>query len=501
MSARARANWLALLVTLFAAAWHASYAFHGIALFDEGVLADGALRLQRGELPGVDATLPYGPATYGLVAGAFSAFGASVATMRGVMVALQALCDGALFRVAWSTTGGWGALLAAMLLAVAHGSLHKSAVVVAALCGLLAAQRLGRRSDATGAFQAGLGCAAAFLFRHDVGGFAGLACALALLFECAPERVAWWKRWFALVAGFVAPLAPLLIAMGAAGFDLPRWWALEWQRIAIQEQIAVEWSPAPDGEGWRAGRIVLAVALVAAPMLHLIWGAGVVARWRRRAPLPQDTMRLASATLGLLLLNQARLVPSANHLFQAFAPVALAAADLLARRGRNVRSRVLLVAIVASVTAWAALGRSGPYSGTFKQRIEGAVPVQLATAGVSLRPEFATGLERVVAAIQRRVGVDEPLATSPGAPLLGLLAQRRLALPFAEPSYYYHSERFQREAIAALERKPPPLLVTDGSEPANYRFEEAAPLLAAWFARRYAPVQTIGPFTLFERVR
>lgn len=501
MSESARDRAIAALLLLATALFHASYAFHGVALFDEGLLADGAWRVARGDLPAVDATLPYGPATYGLVAGAFAAFGTSVATMRFVLIALQALCGGALYLLARRTTTRSGALLAVALFAVAHGSLHKSAIAAASALALLAAARIGARADSRAALEAGLATAGAFLFRHDVGGFAGIACAAALLLDARPERSAAWRRLLALGAGFAALLLPLLLALLAAGLDLPRWWALEWQRIGVQEAIAVSWSPFAETGEARWGARVLAAALLAAPLLHVAWGGGALLRWRRRAPLPQDALRIAAALFGLLLLNQARLIPSANHLFQAFLPVALAAADLLTRRGRGVAAHAAFALLVAGIASWAALGRSGLYSGTFKQRIDGAVAVRVATAGFVLRPEFAAALERLIEQIQRRVGVDEALATSPGSPLLAFLAQRRLAQPFAEPSYYYRSQRFQREVIAALERERPPLLVTDGSEPANFRFEEAAPLVAEWFARRYAPIATIGPFTLHERVR
>ena len=76
-----------------------------------------------------------------------------------------------------------------------------------------------------------------------------------------------------------------------------------------------------------------------------------------------------------------------------------------------------------------------------------------------------------------------------------------IALPYAEPSYFYFDPRFQREAIEALERAWPEVFVDDGSVPAGFRFEEAAPLVAEWIARRYRPVERFGRFTVSERVR
>ncbi len=489
------------VVALVAAAFHATYAFHGIALFDEGLLADGAWRVRDGAVIGRDAFVPYGPASYWLLAPCFAWFGQSMATLRAVTVVVQAAADGALFGIA-AASGSWvGGLLAATLLAVAHGSLHKSFLLLAVMLALLAGRSLGRRATLGAAGLAGAFAGVAFLFRHDVGAFAGVALVAGVCLETAMPRPATLQRVLALVAGFAAVVGPALLALLAAGLDLESWWAHEWQRIAVQERIDVALAPPWDADGQSGGRIVLFTALLLAPLVHLLWGGAVVLRRWRGGALVGDGARLANALFGLLLLNQARLIPSTNHLFQAMAPLALALADLLARREHGLVRRLLLVLIVAAMTTWAALGRSGPYAGTFKQRIDGAVRLDVPAGGIWLRPDFAAALTRVVASIQARVGPDETIVTTPGSPLLGFLAERRLALPYAEPSYYYHDERFRRGAIDAVERERPPLFVSDGSEPAGYRFAEAAPLLAQHLAQHYRPFDTIGPFTLFERVR
>src|SRR5262245_66403287 len=94
MSRRAQLLLAAALVAVLAGAFHATYAFDGIALFDEGLLTDGAMRVLHGERLGRDAFVPYGPASYWVLAPLFRAFGDSLFVLRATTVVLQALCDG-----------------------------------------------------------------------------------------------------------------------------------------------------------------------------------------------------------------------------------------------------------------------------------------------------------------------------------------------------------------------------------------------------------------------
>jgi len=511
MSRGARLAVAALAFAALAAWFHSTYAFDGVALFDEGLLADGAMRVLGGERLGRDAFVPYGPASYWVVAPLFHAFGASLGVLRATTVVLQAACDGALFLLAASTATVPGALLAAGFLVVAHGSLHKSFLVVATLL-VLWALRIAAKGRSGGGARAGLDAGAclgaAFLFRHDVGAFG----AVALLVVLGLDRAAFLRRLGGTAAGFAAIVGPAAFALLQLGLDPRAWWDHEWQRIAVQERIHVDFPWPAGADGWRWGRAVLSAVLLLAPCIHVAWGGAALVRRVRGKVREGDAARVGAALFGLLLLNQARLIPSANHLFQAMAPLALALGDLLARRpepaaGANARPRVATVAgplalalLLVATIVWCAGMREGPYSGTFTQRIEGGVPLDLPTGGIRLEPSEARTLAAVVRAIDARSAPNDYLMTSPGCPLLAFLAQRRLALPYAEPAYYYRETRFQEEAIAALERRRPRLFVHDPRPAATFTLERDAPLVARWLAQHYRPVATIDRFTLLERV-
>src|SRR5262249_37286204 len=156
------------------------------ALFDEGLLADGAMRVLAGERLGRDAFVPYGPASYWVLAPLFQWCGASLGVLRATTVVLQALCDGGLFLLAASSGTLPAALLGAGFLVLAHGPLHKSFLVVATLLALVAPQRVARRGEGrglAGALGAGACLGISFLFRHDVGAFGAFALLVAVVLE------------------------------------------------------------------------------------------------------------------------------------------------------------------------------------------------------------------------------------------------------------------------------------------------------------------------------
>jgi hypothetical protein len=500
---RRRALLAAGAIAAAAFLFHAWYGYDGLALFDEGLLADGSMRVLAGEALGRDVFVPYGPGSYWVTAPLLAAFGANLAVLRTVMLATESLCAGGLFLVAASLATPLGALLASALLVVAHGSFHKCFLVLAALLVLFAGRRIARRPDLCNSFAAGLVAGVAFLFRHDAGAFGAFALAVAIVADGDAARKPALRRLLVLAGGLLVVIFPAALFLVSRGLDPASWWDHEWQRIAVQERIRVDFPWPLTQQGWRWGRAFLSAALVVAPCLHVGWGGAALWRRARGRSLESDALRVAAALFGLLLLNQARLIPSVNHLFQAMAPLALALGDLLARRAR-VRPRLghaALALLLVALVAWCGTMEGGPYAGSFAQRIRGAVPLAIPAGGVDLEPREAATLTRLVEAIDRRVPAGGSIVTSASCPLVAFLSRRALALPYAEPAYYYRDERFQREAIAALERRRPALFVHDPRPAATFTLEREAPLLALYLADHYRAVESIEPFTLYQRVR
>jgi hypothetical protein len=500
-------------VFLAACAFHASYAFHGLAEYDEGLLLDGAARVLRGETWGRDFQAPYGPGRYYALAGWWQLFGPSVGSWRGLAVVLQALADALVFRLVVRRAPWSAALSAAVLLAVAHGSLFKSFLllsIVLVLCaGWLADARRGR-CLAAGALL-GLAC----VFRYDIGAFGLVALVLGGVLagggprgavSGAASRAAW------LAAGCAAPVLLTGALLAAAGFSPSTW--CEQTRVFLGAQLKIRpehpalWEAGAAGplEHWLLWTAITGSALTC--VAHLL---GVVARRRRGAPLDGDGFRAAAALFGLALFHQLSVMVTLNRLFQIVAPTFVLLADLLCRRGRGAPVRVparaparagqaALLGVTLLVIAWVHLTTQGMHPGSYTARNADFVPLEVRRAGILVAPATARNLGALVETIRAEVPEGEPIHVGLRPQALAFLADRPLALPYAEVCYFMTNAAAQQDAIAQLERARPRLYIEDPRPVIWFTMEADAPLLARYLAEHYAVQRSIGPYTVWQRL-
>lgn len=496
MSAPRSRRVASLGVLLIAAAFHAWYATHGLALFDLGILVDGAARTLDGEWFARDFVAPYGPLRYWLLAAAFATCGASLATWCGLAVALQAGVNAVVFHLTWKRSRWWGAALATAMVMVAHGSLHKTFLLVASVLVLLAAQELLGR-DRPRPVRAGLLLGLAGLLRYDAGVFGLVALLAGLALMPHHRRFSGGAR---LVLGATALTLPVVLFLLAAGASGEEWWSLTLQRVAVQERIDYSLPGWRNAEGsWAWGGIGVRGLLAG---LLLLYGATLgpaLLRACGRRSRDGDGWSAATGLFGLFLLNQARLIPSANHVFQALLPAAILAGWQLAAPERRRAGPLVLTAITALLITYVHLCTSGPYPGSYTVRREARTFLDLPRAQLFVTGQEDRDLRQVIRYIQELVPPEGAVATGPGCALLAFLSDRRLGVPFAEPSYYYRSERFQQMVIETLDREQPAVFVHDRRPAATFRFEEEAPVLARHVQDHYQPWREVGPFLVLRR--
>ncbi|MFO0982439.1 MAG: hypothetical protein U1E76_12005 [Planctomycetota bacterium] len=505
-----RVRWRPLIpAALFAvaAAFHMSYAGCGIAVFDLGILLGDTDRVLRGEVFGRDFIAPYGPGSYYLLAPILALFGRSLFVVSAVFALLRALLDVLTYRLAVPLMGRGVALLPFALAAVAHGSLHKSFLAAAQLLALFGLAVLVRRDTVRHKLTAGALSGAALLLRYDVGVFALVSLVVASAFQhTARTRIAGVGRDVAwLAAGALLVLVPAAAGLLARGLDPQWWWDHVWQRIRVQEAIA---APYPRVlEALHRGDLK--------PLVRASWiGLGVL--------LPIVATLLASragerralvagvACFGLLMMNQVRLIPSLNHFLQvSTAPylllgflLALALRGWLARGGLRRAAALAILAGPWLITTWrVTAGADDPYPGSFTQAWSDAVPLPGARGGMRAPRDQVAAFCAVIDFVHDHTQPGDRILASSNCPLFYFLCDRAPAIPFVEPAYYYRPERYEQEAIDAVERWRPPVFIDDQRAAATFAMAQAAPEFYAHLARWYRQAAVVPPFILCLRRR
>ncbi len=267
--------------------------------------------------------------------------------------------------------------------------------------------------------------------------------------------------------------------------------------------LAVPVQSSPDGARWLYTLVHSWVHVRSFLPLLAIWCALVVL-WRGRGSATADQPFFAITVFATAVFLTYYPYSDVNHFQWAWPVQTILVCALVdryvARDGRWARAWWLLPAGFAAVQ-WFELAthfvRPDPASGAWQAR----------TFHYAAQPR---GDVLVPAANAARV--DAAVAfirdfTAPGTPVLelyghhlGFLADR------PNPTYYdyfwpgFLDEAAQRDTIAALEARPPALVIghrrDDADEPLA-RFTEYFPLLGDYLAVRYEPVQRIGPYVFY----
>ncbi|MHC5210474.1 MAG: glycosyltransferase family 39 protein [Planctomycetota bacterium] len=510
----AKTAWIgAAGVFLAACGFHAWYAFYGVSDYDEGLLLDGAARVLRGETYGGDFHAPYGPGRYYLLAAWWKLFGSSVATYRGLTVLVQALADALVFRIVARRSSWTGALCSAALLAVAHGSLFKSFLLLTLVLILAAADLIDRDGGSAGAGRrrwlgAGALLGLACVFRYDIGVFAVAALGASCVLVGSPAgasasgagrrgslvRIAW------LCVGCAGPILLVASALTAAGASPVDWWQQTRVFLGAQMRIRPDNPPlfGPDGPGPLENWLLWA-AIVGSALCCVGQVAGVVARRMRRAPLEGDVFRLGVALFSLVLFNQLRLMVTLNRLFQIAAPIIVLLADLLARRGRRIVGQGALVVLTLAVIVWVHQTTKGLHPGAYTARNAEFVHFDIPRAGVKVARGTSRNLTKLIETIHAEVPEGESIHIALRPQVAAYLADRPLALPYAAACFYLTNEDAQRAAIARLEQARPRLYIEDPRPIMWFTLEQDAPLMQRYFENHYERPQRIGPYTVWRR--
>jgi hypothetical protein len=427
----------------------------GIDPFDEGLTLQAARRVASGQLPYSEFLWPYGPAQPYLLAGTFKLFGTSLLWWRVLRVLVDAAVSVTVFALVGRSAPRWVAVVASLTTACAMaqptGANPFAPALLFALLALLAAER--------NPASAGVLCAIAAAFRLDFGVFAIVASLVAI-------GVAHESRAAALRAGACAAVAfaglatlvylPFVVADGPAD----AWRDLIGRSLHQGRAWHLPFPYGYDGRLrlWPPGSLAHDAKDVLefyVPLL-LLAGVALVAlalALRRTRPRPEV------AGLGLLALCFVAYLLSRTDEFHV-TPLLVVLAALLPLASDR-RAGAAMAVVLALLLAY---GASNRLSALFGPPALSAIHVPVAD-GVEAPPADARAIERMVAAVQRRV--------PPGAPIY-TITRRSDLVRINDPLIYVLTERdnptradfglqtgapAQREIVAALERARPRVIV------------------------------------------
>lgn len=488
---------------------------------DEGYLLGGVTRILDGQVPYRDFHHTYGPGRFYLVAFLFRLFGEDLLVLRALWLVMRTGVVVLAYLAGRRLLSRPGAVAAALFFVAAPGPWHKSFFHLFLLANFLALSGLrgrGVRGSAAAGFLAGV----TFLFRQDLGIFAGLSYGVLLLLGRwtgeTGKRAAFFAG-FALLA--VLPAALYFAAEGALGAAAAK------VLLAGARDNRTNALPFPpllhplSGGGTGAAFFGLRLLYYMPPPLYLFAGAAGLLHLLRRSG---GTALLLAALLGALSFNQALWRSDLAHLLQALACFWLLLPWGVERAARwsapLARAAVfaLPVLLFLATLGYARAYESpvGPgrvaaeglqpipsyYLGSVAQVRGGAVRLPIERGRVRMAPDEAAFLRAIGAALDRHSNPGDYMVTVPGFQLLYFLFDRPNPTAYVHVRRAFDSPEEEDRYVRDLLDKPTRIVLLrdaplDGRE--ERRFSRYAPRAFAAIEEAFEPVEEFGNLVIYRR--
>ena len=496
--------------------------------FEARVTDLSALRTLNGEVPYRDFWTMYAPGSFTTLALAFALFGRELLVSNLLGIATSAVGVAAYYRLAMPVCGAVVAwFLAALVTAAFLGtgyhdgftSYPPAFLLIAAAVGLVA--RRCAEGGTRWAVAAGLLLGLATLFKHDIGGYATIACGAALIVARRRRRinpvVAPTLVVFAVVAATLAIAGGVLIALGAGPdlwTDLVRFPLTDFRHVRGEDFPIV---PRLQASLIGSARELTRWSMFNLPLVALL--AGVVGLRRQWRGVEAGHLFIAVFALAVFPLHWiAAHVQMNTNAISLVAWGALAGAAGWRSVVRQNRSRIPL-ALTAVMALWATVFLAEPGYRLARRVAGGTEWLDLPQLrGITATHADAAWMRGLAAAIAQ--------AGDPEAPLL-FLSNRNDVDPFAESTPYWLTNRrpatrhhelhpgitdtlpVQRQMLAQLEAGPRPVVVRehrfsdDELDAAEARIRQHVPigssLIDEWVATQYEEGPRFGMYEVMRR--
>jgi hypothetical protein len=512
---------IALVVALLATFFHLLYFNHGVHnLMDLGVLAVDSARILEGQVYGLDFQAPYGPARYHLIALTFLLFGQSIHVLNCLFLVVMAVNNALIFLSARYLASRPFALFAALLGAVAHGSIHKGFFILAGLLVLHGLLSCLAKPGNVRALRFGIVAGIAILLRWDVGVIGLAAAALLWIFMALSKeeraRRKLLPELLCMAAGIMILCLPVTLALVL--FSDPGAIVTHGiQRVSGVEWVLTDftsWSELFGSPDTRARLFAVLVVILALSMLACVL---IALRGLRRPEIrPFSWMLLALFLVGVPLLNQVHIQIRFNRLLHSAPPFFIALAYLLSAASLRFRSRSpgairnmgrmvppllcagFLALILVYLWNFTGLASQDSFAALrYEERYVSHPRIKC-----HMRKGIAKDLEAALAFMEERLVPEEYFFADPSCTLFYFLAERPNPTPYSDWLYYWFNPPAEQAMIEGLEDPEARLYVSWPQRPVSgIPFREACPKLHGYLSRTFETVQRGRRFVFMERVR
>ena len=391
--------------------------------FDEGLLADPAERVYRGEMLHRDIQPYWNPGSFWLCAALFHIGGVNVATLRISLALFGAAAAVGVWRLARDHCGRTLAILAGLAAPLvcfpiwwmASPHWYSTFTTIAAAVALRSC--FGERATPRAIVVTGALCGITFVMLQPVGALAFAAVCGALVWDRAwiASRAAALEAALLLGIGALIPVAAMYAYFAAHGLLGEMFYdTILWNLSHYGPNYSV-----PYGGGGMAppkdlpSRITRLVLMIVPPSSYLL--AFAVAGWRylRRTALQADRRLFALVAVGVGLLASNYYYPDLVHLAFAAPPAFAVLAALAASSGAIQGRRILLHVATAGLLAAVAIAGVGSLR---QQRLRCDVEISTPRGKIATSTGFVDHLQAVFAFFAEPVSRGEQFYVYPYGP-------------------------------------------------------------------------------------
>jgi len=494
----------AIVVGVFALVYTWLYYDRGLDQFDVGLFATEAERAAQGGVYGEDFLAPYGPGRYYLIGFLFKVFGPTLKTQAVLWLVMRGLIAVLLFKASRAFLPTWLAILAAVVVTLAPGALHKGFFQAGVLIVLLSWLAYRRKPSFMSCAISGATIAMVSLFRVDIGVFGWCSFLLLIWIETSWNipRLAVSSalaRTVALIVGAALIISPIVIWLWIKS-DLALIVKAEIHRTLNVSSFADYLKIPGFNEGIRP--FLFASMIRSGPVIFVLLAIAAIVRRVGRGYQSESLTPLALVVIGAPVLNQVRITPTFNHFLHALPLVLLAALTLILfikeiRFFKLIKMRIVrqsivifLVLIPCSIPVYFNFAYArGVFPASIRNIWDFTEQVKLDKAGIFESPGAARGLEKIVKYIKMNTQPDEAVFVDPFSPVLNFLADRPPAVRFLEPFYYFGNQELQQIVIDDMIKTNPSLIILDPlTRVGRQRLKDDAPTVYSYIRQNYTRV-------------